>query len=75
MASKRAKTIETAWIEAGMEISGDVNFVKKGWKTFVVSFRYKANAQQPSVREGNGENCERRWMLSVSGLRKVWSLA
>lgn len=51
MASKRAKTIETAWLEAGMEISGDVNFVKKGWKTFVVSFRYKANAQQLSVRK------------------------
>lgn len=51
MASKRAKTIEKAWIEAGLEISGDVNFVKEGWKTYVVSFHYKANAQRPSVRE------------------------
>lgn len=46
MASKRAKKIEKAWIEAGMRIFGDVNFGKVGWMTYVISFRYTVDAKK-----------------------------
>ena len=50
MSSTKANNIERDWLNAGMKIGGNVNFVKVNGTTFGVSFRYKVDIQQPVLR-------------------------
>ena len=47
MSSTKANNIEQDWLIAGMKVVGEVKFVKVNGATYAVTFRYKADVQQP----------------------------
>ncbi len=51
MANKLANEIEKAWLAAGMQIYGYVNYAETGGMTYQVSFGYKADGQKSEARE------------------------
>ncbi len=50
MSSTKATNIERDWLNAGMKVVGKVEFVKVNGTTYAVTFRYKADVQQPELR-------------------------
>lgn len=50
MSSTKAKNIERDWLNTGMKIGGNVDFVKVNGITYGVMFRYKADVQQPALQ-------------------------